>query len=245
MSYGTTFFPTLESVRTRARTSLPGAGDHEASSGPLPFVQRSSSPASCVIEIPGRTELDLLRGVSGTVGERKAIWEQLARQEVPQLERRLRRRAGDDRALVADVIGETFVRARKYISSYRGVDPVGAWLGAIADRVLVKELRRSVRRRSLEAHWANVATGGAADTPESAWLERIAARQNLEVLTPGLSYRDIEFLRLRFRDGMSHYEIADQLGYSSPKVSETRQARILKRLRERFQRVFPKLDPFE
>ncbi len=141
-----------------------------------------------------------------------------------------------DAWLAEDVTAETYLRAWKGRSSYRGDGAALSWLMAIAHNVAISALRQ--RKETVDLHAvANQPLDG-----EDADLSGPLADQAREEELHGLLLQAIQQLTpeqqqvvyLRFFEGLSHQEIADRLG-KRPGAVRAIQFRALGRLRQRLQ----------
>lgn len=98
--------------------------------------------------------------------------------EAPALRGFLRRAAGESAARehVDDLAQETLARALRYGSGFDGARPLGAWLRAVALRVLIDDRRRAARGPRREAAGVEHASAPASDALEHRdQLERLLA----------------------------------------------------------------------
>ena len=119
------------------------------------------------------------------------------------------RRVGD-RATAEDLAQETFLRAWRGRSGYRGKTSVRGWLCAIAVNVVRDWARRRGRRpaESFEPVFVDVASS--ADDP-AARAEVAEAIDRLRAALAGLPTHHREMFLLRERDGLTYAEIASVL----------------------------------
>ncbi|HJR18800.1 MAG TPA: sigma-70 family RNA polymerase sigma factor [Actinomycetota bacterium] len=119
------------------------------------------------------------------------------------------RRVGD-RGIAEDLAQETFLRAWRGRSGYRGETTVRGWLCTIAVNVVRDWARRRGRRpaESFEPDFVDVASS--ADDP-AARAEVAEAIDRLRTALAGLPSNHREMFLLRERDGLSYAEIASVL----------------------------------
>jgi len=163
-------------------------------------------------------EVELLRAVSE--GDVSALRE-LHQQHAPWLAARLASRCSD-RALVDEVIQDTFVAAWRSAGTYRGDGAVGAWLWGIAIRKLIDRLRR---RRVPGVH-----RSAHVQSAEDAVLVGIGYGDLGDALS-SLSPELLAVVQATILDGLTTREAADLLGIPAGTV-KTRLMRAKQILRE-------------
>jgi len=154
-----------------------------------------------------------------------AAWEEIYRRHETSLYSCLVHRARGDRSLADDVFQDTLLRAVERIGQF---DPskgsLGAWLSAIARNELNQRLRRQGRldpRRALR--------------PKPTKDEALREHVNLSVTR--LPWRQQRVLRLKYQEGWSLQEIADELQTSAAAVGS-----LLHRARAAFREAYAALD---
>ncbi|WP_423926164.1 RNA polymerase sigma factor [Candidatus Palauibacter sp.] len=165
-------------------------------------------------------ERDLI--ASAKAGERWAMGElyQLHAHRVYTVIRRL---VGDDH-LAEDLSQEAWIRAFEKLHLFRGDAALGTWLYRLATNVALNRLRRSARRRPVEA---------AAELPrvsraqDDVIVTRRVLSQALDQLPPG--YRKV--LVLHDVEGWTHRDIAESLG-CSPGTSKSQLHKARARMRQ-------------
>jgi RNA polymerase sigma-70 factor (ECF subfamily) len=124
---------------------------------------------------------------------------------------------------------ETFLKAYVALPRFNGQYKLGAWLSRIATNVCVDHIRRRARGATLtplnESHEGEHLDLG----PEDVVIRDIPALRTLDELQP----LHAKALELRNLQGMSHKEIADQLGMSPMQVKA-----LLHRARASFKRAW-------
>lgn len=152
-------------------------------------------------------------------------WEELYRRHEVSLYSFVVHRAGGDRSLADDVFQDTLLKAVERIAQF---DPergsLGAWLSGIARHELSARLRRQGRldpRRAIRPE----------KTPDAALREHV----NLSVTR--LPWRQQRVLRLKYQEGWSLQEIADELQTTPAAIGS-----LLHRARTAFREVYAALD---
>ena len=140
--------------------------------------------------------------------------EELLSHALAILGRRLAGRPAADRIDKAkEGVQEAYMRALQKRHEYDPTRPVGPWLHGIMANVLsetTRSLRRSPAQESADADaWERLAVDLAPDASEAV-LNRLAVVGYLAKLPTDQQ----EVLQLRFKDGLSHDEIAVRLGIS-------------------------------
>jgi RNA polymerase sigma-70 factor (ECF subfamily) len=118
----------------------------------------------------------------------------------------LRRMTGDD-DVAADLSQNTWIKAFERIDQYQAAGTFCAWVSRVARRVALDHFKsRQVRdREPLDPH-----QGSGAPSVDGL-VDRMAIEDCLDALPEG--YRKV--LVLRLMEGLSHQEIADELGTTS------------------------------
>jgi RNA polymerase sigma-70 factor (ECF subfamily) len=147
------------------------------------------------------------------------------------LARRLAGRPASDRLDKArEAFQETCVRALQKQQDYDPTGPVGAWLHGIMVNVLFEATRSLGRLPAQEpvaaAAWEEIAVDFASGAADS-----VSTRLDVAACLAKLSSEHREVLQLRFKDGLSHDEIAVRLGIS-PGNARVRLCRALSAARE-------------
>jgi len=106
---------------------------------------------------------------------------------------------------VEDLVQETYLRALKSISSFRGETPVQVWLLAIARRVCADDVRRRQRSRRLVDRIA-------VHTSTDADVLRAADREHVSELLVEIDDDRREAFVLTQMVGLSYQEAADVMG---------------------------------
>jgi RNA polymerase sigma-70 factor (ECF subfamily) len=135
------------------------------------------------------------------------------------------RMAGRD-DLARDFTQETFLRAYRKLSQFRGDAAFSTWLHSIAVSVSLNGLRKVDRHRRRERDIEDAAHLGTAASTVNPWL-----RKRLDEAIDGLTeiYRTV-FL-MHDLEGFSHKEIAEVLGVAEG-TSKARLSRARAKLRE-------------
>jgi len=124
--------------------------------------------------------------------------------------------------LVADGVQQTFVKAWRSADQFQGAD-LAPWLYSIARRTSI-DLLRHERRPTLGGHEAEVDVSVDATTLDEVW-QRHEIRRALDGLPPD----EREVVRLSHLVGLTHPQIAEQLGIAVGTV-KSRSSRAHKRL---------------
>jgi RNA polymerase sigma-70 factor, ECF subfamily len=144
-------------------------------------------------------------------------------------------RVVSDPELADDVVQETFIRAWKGLSRFRGDAAVGTWLHRIALNTALTARARAARSRgtSLDAIEDTEAERTSQDDPELRG-EVLDLRSRLEGALDTLPSGQRVVVVLKDVEGWSHAEIADHLGISesAAKVRLHRAHRRLVRILE-------------
>jgi RNA polymerase sigma-70 factor (ECF subfamily) len=138
-------------------------------------------------------------------GEERAFRE-LYRRHTPRLCRLALRLLGGDAHAAEDAVQETWVRAVRGLSHFRGDAALSTWLHSIGLHVTQDALRR--RRRGREDAWDDSFDPPVAPPPVG---ERIDLERAIALLPDG--YRTA--LVLHDVEGMTHEDIAAQLGVTA------------------------------
>ena len=155
-------------------------------------------------------------------------FDELYRAHADRLARRVRARCGRDEHVVADVVQETFLRALEKLDRLREPARFRAWIGAIADNVIVDHHRVAARSRPLDDETSDALAS--ADAPPCSIAEARdtvhLARRAVATLAP----RDAEVIRLVGVFGLSPAELGRAVGIS-PGAAKVRVHRARTRLR--------------
>ncbi len=119
----------------------------------------------------------------------------------------IRRLVGDD-MLAEDLSQEAWVRVFEKLHLFRGDAQFGTWVYRLATNVALNRLRRSSKRRPVEA---KAELPLVARPHDEVLLNRKVLKEALDQLPPG--YRRV--LVLHDVEGWTHVQIAEQLGCSS------------------------------
>lgn len=154
-------------------------------------------------------ELQVLRAQDGDERAFRGLVESWS----PQLLRFCRRRT-DDAETARDVAQGVWFQVVKGLRRLEDPARFPAWLFTIAARACADQLKGQVHRRTLAAHYKDVAlNGGEIEAPETA-----AATLDLKAAIHGLSTEQRRLLSLYYRHGYSIEEIATQLNVPSGTV---------------------------
>ena len=140
----------------------------------------------------------------------------------------LARLAGDEQA-AEDVLQETFLQAVRSASSFRGDSALSTWLCGIARHVLG---RHYARERREERARSGLATVGSLVEPNETVVEAAESRQQLLAALNRLPVVHRQVLVLKYLDGHSVEEIAEELGRSRVQVQS-----LLQRARDGLRRA--------
>jgi RNA polymerase sigma factor (sigma-70 family) len=170
--------------------------------------------------------LGVLRGDEGSSHDRDAEWLRVFRHFDPRLRDFFARRT---EALSADeVAGEVWGRAFLFISTLKDSAALWSWLTTIGNNVIRDRVRSQLRRPTTSLSRSEESTG-LEESFVRAWIDvenSASIREEVRALISGLSLVDREFLRLVAVDGLSHTEVAIQLGLSSAAASRQRLRRL-------------------
>ncbi|MGH9227762.1 MAG: RNA polymerase sigma factor [Acidimicrobiales bacterium] len=139
-------------------------------------------------------------------------FDELYRAHAPRVARKVRGRGGRDEHLVADIVQEVFTRALQNLDRLHDPARFGAWIGAIADHVIVDHHRAAARSRPLDEHITEqiVSTDASPDAvAEAGEMARVLRRS-----VAGLSARDAAAITLVSTLGLSPAELGAVLGVS-------------------------------
>ena len=161
-------------------------------------------------------------------GDTRAF-ERLYREHVAEVAR-VAARYQRDRALVADVVQETFLRAFEQLDSLHSPQRFRSWLLTIARNVAVDQGRRRARRAEVLGDQDEEAESQDPGPAELAELAELASA--VHGCVAGLSPRDAAAITLVTRFGLSPSETAIALGVT-PATARV----ILHRARKRLQAV--------
>ncbi len=127
-----------------------------------------------------------------------------------------------------DIVQQAYLRVGRHIKEFHDEDDFWRWLACIV-RCAALDYRRGRRRRAMLlekfAHWHEI---GASATPATLELGALNSLSN-EALGE-LAPEDARLLRLKYYEGWTVGELADQTG-NTPKAIENRLARSRERLR--------------
>ncbi|MFP3882848.1 MAG: RNA polymerase sigma factor [Actinomycetota bacterium] len=134
----------------------------------------------------------------------------------------------------ADVTQDAFVKAHSALDSFRRDAPFRPWLLRIVRNEALNRVRRRDRQERLHIRVGNeVVSGGAAPSPETAYLEGEQRRHLLDAVeTLPRRYRDV--ISHRYLVGLSEAETADVLDIPVGTV-KSRTSRALDRLAKRLE----------
>lgn len=111
-----------------------------------------------------------------------------------------------NRGIAEDLAQETYVRAWRARSSYRGEASERAWLLAIAGNVVRDHARMRMRRAVESTHETPEVAAPGSDPAEH--VEQAYALQRLQAALRALPEHHREMFLLRERDGLTYKEIA-------------------------------------
>jgi RNA polymerase sigma-70 factor (ECF subfamily) len=132
------------------------------------------------------------------------------------------------RHLAEDITSETFCRALRSVSNYRGTDAtLGAWLVTIARNLVTDYFKCGARRHEVAVDEPQPGPSSA-PTPEEAAIAALTSDSLIRSLDE-LTAAQRDCLVLRFIQGMSVAEIADILRQSGGSVKQL-QWRAIRRL---------------
>lgn len=118
-----------------------------------------------------------------------------------------------DRILAEDITQEVFVKAYRLLDRYDRDQPMRPWLMGIAKNVMRNETRKLIRekqRRALYVRYLEMECTEAASAHVEAVSEALAQCRR------ALSGAAAEAIRLRYDEGMSVEQVADQLKRTRP-----------------------------
>jgi RNA polymerase sigma-70 factor, ECF subfamily len=108
-----------------------------------------------------------------------------------------------------DVVQEAFIQAYRRLGSLREPDRFAAWLSQIAIRVCGRLRKRAARSKTVPVK--DAAVSGSLESPERE-AERRESRRQVRAAVADLDDHYRLVVILRFFEGMSCQDIADQLG---------------------------------
>ncbi len=133
----------------------------------------------------------------------------------------------DDHEQAIDVTSQVFVKAIKnlYRYEYKGV-PFGSWLYRIAKSELNQAFRDRKKKKAIPLEKAHLSSFMEVFKDE----EKIIRKRKLERALMELKPRDLNILKMRYYEGMSYREIAEQLNITenNAKVKSFRAVERLK-----------------
>ncbi|MEM7049307.1 MAG: RNA polymerase sigma factor [Acidobacteriota bacterium] len=121
----------------------------------------------------------------------------------------LRRLSGSPSASADDLAQETFWRAYRNLSSFRGEGRFRSWLFSIGYQCFVAAERRRRRRPTMPWTTATEAKEPAATAGDAAAIE---ATQTVQRLLAGLRREERAAILLHYQHELSHDEVASSLG---------------------------------
>lgn len=157
-----------------------------------------------------------------------AAFDELYRAHAARLARRVRARCGRDEHVVADIVQEAFLRALENLDRLRDPARFWAWIGVIADHVIVDHHRVAARSRPLDDETSDELAS--ADAPPCSVAEARDTAQLVRLAVAGLSARDAEAIALVSTLGLSPAELGRVVGIS-PGAAKVRVHRARTRLR--------------
>jgi RNA polymerase sigma-70 factor (ECF subfamily) len=177
-------------------------------------------------------KLSLLRGDEGSSQDRDLEWLRVFRHFDPRLRDFFGRRG---QALPVDeIVGEVWGRAFLFISTLKDAAALWSWLTTIGNNVIRDRIRSQGRHPSDSLSDSTYATA-VEESFVRAWIDaenEAVVRVDVQSLISRLPPADRELLRLVAVDGLSHDEIATQLGLPSAGASRKRLQRIRVQLQE-------------
>jgi RNA polymerase sigma-70 factor (ECF subfamily) len=181
------------------------------------------------------TDAELLRGVRA--GDLSA-WEQIYVRCLPTVWRYVYLRAGGDRHLAEDVVGETVLALVRQVSSLTSRDGnLSGWLITVARNKLADHRRNAARAAALPAKARDDKTlPVVSDGPEAA-VEAAETRKRVLTVMDGLPDEERLALEWKYIDGLSVGDIADRLGRTE-KAVESVLYRARRSFRAHFHRLF-------
>ncbi|MBN2624809.1 MAG: RNA polymerase sigma factor [Acidimicrobiales bacterium] len=142
-----------------------------------------------------------------------AAFDELYRAHAARLARRVRARCGRDEHVVADIVQEAFLRALENLDRLRDPARFWAWIGVIADHVIVDHHRVAARSRPLDDETSDDLASG--DAPPCSVVEARDTARLVRRAVAGLSARDAEAIALVSTFGLSPAELGRVVGISS------------------------------
>jgi len=177
-------------------------------------------------------KLGLLRGDEGSSQDRDSEWLRVFRHFDPRLRDFFGRR--NQTLAVDEVVGEVWGRAFLFISTLKDAAALWSWLTTIGNNVIRDRMRSQLRHPTGSLSESKDATA-VEESFVRTWIDReneAAVRVDVQSLISRLPPVDREFLRLVVVDGLSHDEIATQLGLPSAGASRKRLQRLRVRVQE-------------
>jgi RNA polymerase sigma-70 factor (ECF subfamily) len=145
------------------------------------------------------------RAISGDEGALRALWTRHA----PHIDMVVRRLAGGDADLAADIAQEVWIQIFRALPSYRGDSQFSTWAHRIAVNRTLNALRKTRRLANVETEV----------TEDSAFVEqehdRTFVAQSIEAAAAKLSPGARAVFTLHDVEGYTHEEIASELGITA------------------------------
>ncbi|MGH7622438.1 MAG: RNA polymerase sigma factor [Gemmatimonadaceae bacterium] len=149
--------------------------------------------------------LIIRRAIDGDEGALRALWTRHA----PHIDMVVRRLAGGDADLAADIAQDVWIQIFRALPSYRGDSQFSTWAHRIAVNRALNALRKSRRLASLET---DVKEDSASIEPDT---DRTFVAQSIEEAAAKLSPGARAVFMLHDVEGYTHEEIAQSLGITA------------------------------
>ncbi len=149
--------------------------------------------------------LIIRRAIDGDEGALRALWTRHA----PHIDMVVRRLAGQDTDLAADIAQEVWIQIFRALPSYRGDSQFSTWAHRIAVNRTLNALRKSRRLANLETE---VTEDSASFEPDT---DRSFVAQSIDEAAAKLSPGARAVFTLHDVEGYTHEEIAQTLGITS------------------------------
>ncbi|MBF0408187.1 MAG: sigma-70 family RNA polymerase sigma factor [Candidatus Riflebacteria bacterium] len=124
-----------------------------------------------------------------------------------------------NRETAMDIVQDTFVRAFKYLSSYKPSGKFQSWLFQITRNKIHDFYKEQFKSRQLQASVPDEILNNISSSVNIE--EEVGSRSEVESLLQGLSESEREIMVLRFTEGLSYSEISQITGKSEAGLRQT------------------------
>jgi len=140
-------------------------------------------------------------------------------------------RVGGHQELAQDLVQETFLEAVRSASSFRREAALSTWLCAIARHRIARYYRTERRREVVDSGLVAVAGEGSGEPAEDDAIDTVDRRDEVMSCLGRLPVLHRQVLVLKYLDGLSVEEVAEELGRSRVQVQS-----LLQRARDGLRR---------